>query len=62
LVVISQRPSEVNHTVLSQCNNLVTMRLTNGEDQSVVRKLLPVLSPIKDEPTPHRNADPLIGF
>lgn len=41
LVVISQRPSEVNHTVLSQCNNLVTMRLTNAEDQSVVRRLLP---------------------
>lgn len=41
LVVISQRPSEVNHAVLSQCNNLVTMRLTNAEDQSVVRRLLP---------------------
>jgi DNA helicase HerA-like ATPase len=41
LVVISQRPSEVNKTVLSQCNNLVAMRLTNGEDQSVVRRLLP---------------------
>jgi len=41
LVVISQRPSEVNRTVLSQCNNLLTMRLTNGEDQSVVRRLLP---------------------
>lgn len=41
LVVISQRPSEVNHTVLSQCNNLVSMRLTNSEDQSVVRRLLP---------------------
>ncbi len=41
LVVISQRPSEVSHTVLSQCNNLVTMRLTNAEDQSVVRRLLP---------------------
>lgn len=41
LVVISQRPSEVNRTVLSQCNNLVAMRLTNGDDQSVVRKLLP---------------------
>lgn len=41
LVVISQRPSEVNRTVLSQCNNLVAMRLTNGEDQSVVRRLLP---------------------
>jgi uncharacterized protein len=41
LVVISQRPSEVNRTVLSQCNNLVTMRLTNGDDQTVVRRLLP---------------------
>lgn len=41
LVVISQRPSEVNRTVLSQCNNLVAMRLTNGDDQAVVRGLLP---------------------
>jgi DNA helicase HerA-like ATPase len=41
LVVISQRPSEVNRTVLSQCNNLIAMRLTNGEDQSVIRRLLP---------------------
>jgi len=41
LVVISQCPSEVTHTELSQCNNLVTMHLTNAEDQSVVRRLLP---------------------
>lgn len=41
LVVISQRPSEVNRTVLSQCNNVVAMRLTNGDDQSVIRRLLP---------------------
>lgn len=41
LVVVSQRPSEVNPTVLSQCNNLVAMRLTNGEDQAVIRRLLP---------------------
>ena len=41
LVIISQRPSEVNRTVLSQCNNLVAMRLTNGDDQAVVRRLLP---------------------
>ena len=41
LVVISQRPSEVNRTVLSQCNNLIAMRLTNAEDQGVVRRLLP---------------------
>ena len=41
LVVISQRPSEVNRTVLSQCNNLIAMRLANAEDQGVVRRLLP---------------------
>lgn len=41
LVVISQRPAEVNRTVVSQCNNLIAMRLTNGDDQTVVRRLLP---------------------
>ena len=41
LVVISQRPSEVNRTVLSQCNNFVAMRLTNSEDQGVIRRLMP---------------------
>lgn len=41
LVVISQRPSEVNRTVLSQCNNVIAMRLTNGDDQTVIRRLLP---------------------
>ncbi|QDV81045.1 ATP-binding protein [Botrimarina mediterranea] len=41
LVVISQRPSEVSRTVLSQCNNFVALRLTNAEDQNVVQRLLP---------------------
>lgn len=41
LTVISQRPSEVNRTVLSQCSNFVAMRLTNAEDQAVIRRLLP---------------------
>ena len=41
LVVISQRPSEVNKTMISQCSNFVSMRLTNADDQAVVRKLLP---------------------
>jgi hypothetical protein len=41
LVVVSQRPAEVNRTVLSQCNNFVALRLTNAEDQNVVRRLLP---------------------
>jgi len=41
LVVISQRPSEVNKTVMSQCNNFIALRLTNVEDQSVIKRLLP---------------------
>ncbi|WP_374090324.1 ATP-binding protein [Methylomicrobium lacus] len=41
LVVISQRPSEVNNTMLSQCSNFVSMRLTNAEDQGVIKRLLP---------------------
>ncbi|MBE6906668.1 MAG: ATP-binding protein [Ruminococcaceae bacterium] len=41
LVVISQRPSEVNRTVLSQSSNYIAMRLTNADDQNVIRKLLP---------------------
>lgn len=41
LIVISQRPSEVNKTMLSQCSNFVSMRLTNAEDQSVIKRLLP---------------------
>ncbi len=41
LVVITQRPSEVNHTVLSQSSNFIAMRLTNIDDQSVIKRLLP---------------------
>ncbi|WP_430905729.1 ATP-binding protein [Maribacter sp. 2-571] len=41
LTVISQRPAEVNRTVLSQCNNFVSLRLSNAEDQAVIKRLLP---------------------
>lgn len=41
LVVVSQRPSDVNATILSQCNNVVALRLTNSSDQSVVNRLMP---------------------
>jgi len=41
LVIISQRPSELSETVLSQCANFIAMRLTNPNDQMYVRKLLP---------------------
>ena len=41
LVVISQRPSDVNKTILSQCGNFVAMRLTNPDDQNVIKRLFP---------------------
>ena len=41
LVVVSQRPSDVSRTILSQCNNFLILRLTNDRDQSVVGRLVP---------------------
>jgi len=40
LFVISQRPSDVSTTVLSQCNNVIALRLTNGEDQATVKQFM----------------------
>lgn len=40
-MIVSQRPSELSSTVFSQCNNFIVMRLTNPEDQSYVKRLLP---------------------
>ncbi len=41
LLVISQRPSDVSTTILSQCNNVIALRLTNSDDQLTVKKLMP---------------------
>jgi DNA helicase HerA-like ATPase len=41
LFIISQRPSDVSDTILSQCNNVISLRLTNSADQMTVRKLMP---------------------
>ncbi len=41
LAIVSQRPSEISETIFSQCNNFIAMRLTNPDDQSYVRRLLP---------------------
>jgi DNA helicase HerA-like ATPase len=41
LFVVSQRPSDVSTTILSQCNNIISLRLTNERDKSVVKNLLP---------------------
>lgn len=41
LLVVSQRPSDVSRTILSQCNNFLALRLTNDRDQAVVKRLMP---------------------
>ena len=41
LGLISQRPSDVESTVLSQCNSWIVLRLTNSSDQEHVSKFLP---------------------
>ncbi|EBH8810340.1 nucleoside triphosphate hydrolase [Klebsiella pneumoniae] len=41
LMVVSQRPSDVSTTILSQCSNIISLRLANKTDQSVVKQLLP---------------------
>lgn len=41
LMLASQRPSEISETIFSQCNNFITMRLTNPNDQNYVKRLLP---------------------
>jgi uncharacterized protein len=41
LMLVSQRPSDVEATVLSQCNSWIILRLTNSNDQEHVSKFLP---------------------
>ena len=40
-IVVSQRPSELDETVLSQCGTFVTLRLANGDDQGRVKAVVP---------------------
>ena len=41
LAVVSQRPSELNRTVLSQCNNFMILRLSNDPDHEAITQLVP---------------------
>ncbi len=59
LVLSSQRPSELSPTVLSQCNTFLLHRISNDEDQALVRRLLPdnLQGLLRDLPIlPARNA------
>ena len=40
LGVVSQRPAELDPTILSQCNTLIAMRMANERDQAIVRSAI----------------------
>jgi len=44
LVLITQRPSRVDETILSQCNSFLVLRLVNPKDHSFVRSVMENMS------------------
>lgn len=40
LLIVSQRPAELNTTILSQCNNIISLKVTNDRDKSAVAAML----------------------
>ena len=40
LVIVSQRPAELNTTIISQCNNIISLKITNDRDKSAVATML----------------------
>ncbi|EGJ39852.1 hypothetical protein HMPREF9380_1050 [Streptococcus sanguinis SK49] len=40
LVVVSQRPAELNSTIISQCNNIISLKITNDRDKTAVATML----------------------
>jgi DNA helicase HerA-like ATPase len=43
LIMISQRPSRLDETTLSQCNSYIIMRMVNPADQNFVRRVVETL-------------------
>lgn len=44
LGIITQRPGELDQTILSQCSTIFAMRLTNENDQEIIRSAIPETS------------------
>ncbi|RLB95417.1 MAG: ATPase [Deltaproteobacteria bacterium] len=41
LALVTQRPSELSESILSQCNTIIALRMSNEQDQHFVRRALP---------------------
>lgn len=40
LLIVSQRPADINTTIMSQCNNIISLKVTNDRDKSAVAAML----------------------
>lgn len=40
-MVVSQRPSDLDETILSQCGTFIALRLSNSQDQGIVSAAMP---------------------
>lgn len=40
-MIVSQRPSELDETILSQCGTFIALRLSNSQDQGIVNSAMP---------------------
>lgn len=40
LLIVSQRPAELNTTIISQCNNIISLKITNERDKRAVASML----------------------
>lgn len=40
LIVVSQRPAELNATIISQCNNIIALKIVNDRDKAAVATML----------------------
>lgn len=60
-MIVSQRPSEIDDTILSQCGTFIALRLTNSTDRSKVQAALPDnLSGIADSLSVLRTGEAII--
>ncbi|HIA48022.1 MAG TPA: DUF87 domain-containing protein [Candidatus Hydrogenedentes bacterium] len=41
LALVTQRPSELDESIMSQCNTIIALRMSNEQDQTFVQKTLP---------------------
>lgn len=44
LILVSQRPSELSTTVMSQCTNFLVMRTQHPHDYDYIEKMLPIVN------------------